>query len=65
MSTCGTPRSAAAIQRRDDKGQPAPMSLSDYAVSLRNDPAWRKTPKAADQVMAVGRQVLSDMGLVR
>lgn len=58
------PKVRGAIQRRDDKGLPAPMSLTDYAVSLRNDPAWKRTAGAQDQAMQVGRQVLTSMGLV-
>lgn len=53
----------AALQRKDDKGNPAPMSLTDFQVALRDDPAWRKTSNAATNVMSIGHQVLSDMGL--
>jgi hypothetical protein len=53
----------AALQRKDDKGNPAPMSLTDFQVALRDDPAWRKTSNAAASVMAIGHQVASDMGL--
>lgn len=53
----------AALQRKDDKGLPAPMSLTDFQVALRSDPAWRKTQAAGDTSLAIGRQVLSDMGL--
>lgn len=59
------PKVRAAIQRADSKGQPTPMSLTDYRTQLRDDPAWRKTAAARDNVMTVGRQVLADMGLVR
>lgn len=59
------PKVRAAIQRADSKGEPSPMSLSDYRTMLRDDPAWRKTSTATNNVMTVGRQVLADMGLVR
>jgi hypothetical protein len=59
------PKVRAAIQRADGQGQPAPMSLTDYRTTLRDDPAWRKTATAANTVTTIGRQVLADMGLVR
>lgn len=58
------PKVRAALQQADGKGQPAPMSLTDYQAALRADPAWRQTQGAQDQVMQAGRQVLQSMGLV-
>jgi hypothetical protein len=58
------PKVRAALQAADSKGQPAPMSLTDFQSVLRADPAWRKTQGAQDQTMAVGRQVLQTMGLI-
>lgn len=59
------PKVKAALNRADAKGNPAPMSLSDFRTSVRDDPAWRKTDGAINNVMNVGRQVLRDFGLVR
>lgn len=58
------PKVLAALNAADDKGQPAPMSLSQYQTYLRADPSWRKTQAAQDQAMGVGRQVLASLGLV-
>jgi hypothetical protein len=58
------PKVYAALQQADAKGQPAPMSLSDYQSSLRASPAWRKTQGAQSQALQVGHQVLASMGLV-
>jgi hypothetical protein len=58
------PKVAAALNQADPKGQPAPMSLTDYQGALRADPAWKKTQGAQDQAMQVGNQVLQSMGLV-
>lgn len=57
------PKVYAALQQADAKGQPSPMSMSDFQRSLRTDPAWAKTQGAQDQVMQVGHQVLASMGL--
>jgi hypothetical protein len=59
------PKVQAAIKQADSKGQPSPMSLSDYRTQLRSDPAWRRTDGAASTMMTIGRQVLADMGLVK
>ncbi|KUJ70801.1 hypothetical protein ACZ90_00325 [Streptomyces albus subsp. albus] len=59
------PKIKAALNRMDSKGNPSPMSLDAFTQLVRNDPAWRRTPGAANSAFAVGRQVLSDMGLVR
>lgn len=58
------PKVRAALQQADGKGQPAPMSLTDFTSALRADPAWRKTQGAQDQAIGVGRQVLQQMGLI-
>lgn len=58
------PKVQAALNQADGKGQPSPMSLSDFQRTLRTDPAWRRTQSAQSQAMAVGRQVLQTMGLV-
>jgi len=58
------PKVQAALNQADAKGQPSPMSLTDFRSVLRSDPSWRKTQNAQDQTMAIGRQVLQQMGLV-
>jgi hypothetical protein len=58
------PKIKAALQGQDAKGKPAPMSLTDFQASLRADPSWKSTTGAADQTLAVARQVLTDMGMV-
>lgn len=52
-----------ALNGMNQQGQPVGMTLTDFQSSLRNDPRWRKTQKSQDDVMAVGTQVLKDMGL--
>lgn len=53
-----------ALNRKGSKGEPSPMSLSDFQDSLRNDVRWRSTPRAANEAMSAAHQVLRDMGLV-
>lgn len=59
-----TPKIKEALNRMDSKGQPAPMSLTDFQLALKDDPAWRRTSTAQGTTFAIGRQVLQDMGLV-
>lgn len=47
----------------DDKGKPAAMPIYDFENSLRSDPRWMKTDNAHKEVLGLGRQVLSSMGL--
>lgn len=58
------PKVQQALNQASSKGQPAPMSLTDYQRVLRTDPAWKATQGAQDQVMQTGRQVLASMGLI-
>lgn len=58
------PKVRAALQRQNAKGEPEPMSLTDYTAQLRDTTDWRRTSVAREQTMAVGRQVLADLGLV-
>lgn len=53
----------SALNGLNGEGQPVGMTLTDFQSSLKNDPRWRKTQKSQDEVMAVGSQVLKDMGL--
>jgi hypothetical protein len=59
-----SPKVKAALNRANAKGQPEAMDLHDFTQLVRNDPAWRKTSAVADKAMNIGRQVLSDMGLM-
>jgi len=59
-----SPEIKNALNRRDQQGAPSPMSLSDFQTSLRSAPQWRQTQGAFDGTMAVGNQVLKDMGMV-
>lgn len=45
-------------------GPPTPMALWQFEADLKNDPRWNKTQNAQDSIMAAGRKVLSDMGLL-
>lgn len=57
------PKVRAALNAADSKGQPAPLSLTDFQSQLRADPAWRRTQGAQNQAMQVGAQVLKSLGL--
>lgn len=58
-----TPKVAAALKRAGQNGQPEPMTLTDFVQSVKSMPEWQKTAQASNSMMAVGRQVLRDMGL--
>ena len=58
------PQIKAALNSVDKDGKPAGMALSDFQQQLRADPRWKRTSAARDGVMAVGSQVLRDMGLL-
>lgn len=45
-------------------GPPTPMALWQFQADLKNDPRWNKTQNAQDDIMAAGRKVLTDMGLL-
>ncbi|RKN35941.1 C40 family peptidase [Streptomyces hoynatensis] len=59
-----TPLIRNAMNRQDRQGNPAPMTLSDFQRSLRDDPRWGQTDTVRDNALSVGRQVLQAMGLV-
>lgn len=63
--TVFSPKVKAALNRVNGQGQPEAMNMDDFTQFVRNDPSWRKTQSAQDKVLGVGRQVLSDMGLIR
>lgn len=58
-----SPKIKQALNRVGPDGNPAPMDIYDFTQLVRNDPKWRRTTGAADKTMAIGRQVLADMGL--
>lgn len=45
-------------------GAPQPMAMWQFEADLKNDPRWNKTQNAQDSIMAAGRKVLTDMGLL-
>lgn len=45
-------------------GAPAQMPLWQFESQLKADPRWNGTQNAQDSIMAAGRKVLSDWGLV-
>lgn len=71
-ATLGIPDSAidimdptikSALNGLNKEGKPTGLSMIDFQTQLRNDPRWKKTDKAQDQVMTTGLAVLRDMGL--
>lgn len=58
------PMIKSALNGLNQQGKPTGKTLLDFTTQLRNDPRWNQTTTARDQSMSVGRQVLSDMGLV-
>lgn len=52
-----------ALASSDSKGQPAAMPIYDFENSLRKDARWMKTDGAHKEVLGLGRQVLTSMGL--
>lgn len=59
------PKIREALNRADKDGKPAPMSLTDFQTALRDTPEWRRTTGAQNATFNVGKQVLSDWGLIR
>lgn len=58
------PQIKSALNSLDKDGKPAGMNLYDFQQQLRSDPRWKQTGQARNSVMAVGSQVLRDMGLL-
>lgn len=56
------PRLMKALTRVDDKGNPAPMGLYDFQMSLREDPAWMQTKQATDSISSIGMDILRRFG---
>jgi hypothetical protein len=59
-----SPKVKQALNRANAQGQPEAMNLDDFTQLVRNDPQWRKQPGTADKTLAIGHQVLAQMGLV-
>lgn len=58
---------ALTYRPSDAKGKlesPTGMAMWQFEADLKNDPRWNKTQNAQDSVMAAGRKVLTDMGLL-
>lgn len=54
-----------ALSSSSDKdGKPGSTPMWEFEQGLRQDPRFMKTKQAQDQSMAVGHQVLKDMGLI-
>jgi len=45
-------------------GQPEAMALWQFEQQLKADPRWNGTQNAQDSIMAAGRKVLTDMGMI-
>jgi hypothetical protein len=58
-----SPKVKQALTRANAQGQPEAMGLDDFTELVRNDPSWAKQAGTVDKTMAVGKQVLKDMGL--
>lgn len=52
-----------ALNGLDANGKPGGINVTDFQTQLRNDPRWRNTTAARDQVSSVSASVLRDMGL--
>jgi len=58
------PQIKGAMNSLDKDGKPAGMTLTDFQQQLRSDPRWKATTAARESTLAVGAQVLKDMGLL-
>jgi len=53
-----------ALSWTDKEGKPAAKSLWQFENDLRQDSRWNGTQNAQDSLLAAGRQVLTDFGLI-
>lgn len=53
-----------ALNAVDQDGKPTGMSVTNFETFLRNDPRWKRTKNAQDQMFATGKAVLQDMGIL-
>lgn len=58
------PTIKAGLNGVDENGKPTGKNIVDFQDMLRGDPRWSSTQQAQDKTMAVGNQVLKNMGLV-
>lgn len=58
------PMIQAALAAKDPKGKATTKTVWQFEQELRNDPRYMKTQQAQDKTMAVGHQVLRDMGFM-
>lgn len=58
------PMIQAALAAKDAKGKATTKTVWQFEQELRNDPRYMKTQQAQDKTMAVGHQVLRDMGFM-
>lgn len=58
-----TPEIRNALNRRDQQGGVAPMSLTDFQSTLRGSTAWRNSTSGINQTLDIGNQVLRSLGL--
>jgi hypothetical protein len=59
-----SPKIKQALNRVNARGEPEPMDLDAFTQMIRSDPKWNQQAGTADKALNIGRQVLSDMGLV-
>jgi len=52
-----------ALNGLDANGKPGGINVTDFQTQLRNDPRWKRTAAARDQVATVSASILRDMGL--
>jgi hypothetical protein len=51
-----------ALTYKNDKGLPEALSQTDFELMIRQDPRWRQTQNAQDEVMGNALKVLRDWG---
>lgn len=54
----------SALNGVNQEGKPIGLSLSQFTDVLKNDPRWRKTQQAQQDIMGTANKVLQDMGLM-
>lgn len=62
--TLDDPQIKSALNGLSADGKPTGLSVSEFQDRLRSDPRWKRTSGAQNKTVAVGAQVLKDMGLI-
>lgn len=62
--TLKDPMIQQALASKNSEGKPDTKTIWQFENDLRNDPRYMKTQQAQDKTMAIGHQVLRDMGLL-